>query len=198
MSLMSVPVFPRYPLLEVRKWANLIQHTQIQMDAVPITLPNGKFQRIAGGLLFEGEYGYSEFQQQGLIFHEFDYWWEYVYQPVSRGARQLYPTVTAVLLKSALQLSLEIYRNASYFGLIDFSFEATALNGAFFCEPERRVYNVPKLVDSDLKITRRFSLGELEQNLLGVAMDCQRELYWAFGFDADENWLRGDFDIRSQ
>jgi hypothetical protein len=29
----------------------------------------------------------------------------------------------------------------------------------------------------------------------GIAINCQRELYWAFGFDAPDTWIKSDFHI---
>lgn len=147
-------------------------------------------------MFFDGEYSYSDFQQQGLILHEIDYWWEYAHSSVSQGARQLFPEVTASLIAGVLELSRQLYREAGYFGLIEFCFKADGLAGAFFSRSGRSWLNgIPKLVESEININRRFSMGELEENPVAIGKECQRDLYWAFGFDAREDWLEEEFQF---
>jgi len=197
MTLFTVPAFPRSPLLDTRSWFDLVQNTRVPSSTILDHLPNGQLQRVAGGMFFDGDYSYSEFQQQGLVLHEFDYWWDYTNSPsVSLGARQLLPEVTASLITGVLELSRELYRKAGYLGLVEFRFTADGLAGAFFSKAGRSWLNgVPKLIESEISISRRFSMGELEEGLLSISRDCQRELYWAFGFDAKENWLEDDFQF---
>jgi hypothetical protein len=85
------PAFPREPLMETRAWAAAVEKSRVNVDTAPRTLPIGRLQRIAGGVLYDGEYGSSECQEAGVIVHEFDYWWDYLGFSVSRSMRQLYP-----------------------------------------------------------------------------------------------------------
>jgi hypothetical protein len=194
MTFLTVPTFPRSSLLDIRAWTGVVEQTRVSIAALPNELPNGRLRRVAGGLLFEGDCGSSEFQQQGLILHEFDYWWNYYGPYVSPGARQLYPEVTAALFWGALELSSEIYRKSHYPGLVDFQFNADGLRDAFFARAQEPAFYEPtKLIDSEVTIERRFSVGELEENLMAIARDCQRELYWAFGVDASDKLLDQTF-----
>jgi len=183
--------------METRSWFDVVQNTRVRSSTILDHLPNGRVQRIAGGVLFDGEYSYSEFQQQGLIFHELDYWWDYApSSSVSPGARQLYPEVTAPVIVSVLDLSRQVYRRAGYPGLVEFRFKAVGLAGAFFSKSGRNwLDGVPKLIESEINISRRFSMGELEEDLIAISRDCQRQIYWAFGFDAKEKWLEDDFEF---
>jgi hypothetical protein len=95
-------------------------------------------QRVAEGILYLGSDGSSEFQHQGLILHEFDYWWDYYYGPSGPArAKLLSPAATAALFSGVLKLSLMIYRKAGYSGLLDFRFEADDLEGCGFLDDNR-------------------------------------------------------------
>jgi len=194
-TLMSSPTFPRVALLDSRSWTELIRQSQTHVNALVDKIPTGRLQRIAGGVLFDGEYGSSQFQDHGLIFHEFDYWWDYLGIQTSQAVRRIYPTVTAALIVGVLQNCREIYRKAGYFGLIDLRITLSGLKDAQFLEYRRGLVDVPQLLESEIIIRRRFSQGELEEESLAIAISCQQELYWAFGFDASEKWLKEDFHI---
>jgi hypothetical protein len=83
------PAFPRQSLMESKPWAVTVEKSQVEVNSAPRSLPNGGLQRIAGGVLFDGEYGSSEYQETGVIFHEFDYWWDYLSAGVSPSFRQV-------------------------------------------------------------------------------------------------------------
>jgi hypothetical protein len=195
MRLWTVPTFPRWPLLETRELVSITKSAQVPVPSIaPSTLPEGTMRRIAGGVSYDGQFGSSEFQQQGLIFHEFEYWWDSADAFTSFGARQLLPGATATLILGSLELSRQIYRKAGYSGLVDFRFEANGLNGAFFAEHQEAIASgIPKLVDSQVTVERHFPLGELEDRLFEIAQDCQREIYWAFGIDAEQRLLNRGF-----
>lgn len=194
MRLWTIPVFPRWPLAESREWARIVKSTRVPVPLAAPELPQGDVQRVSGGLLYDGEYGYSEFQQQGLIFHEFDYWWDFSGPATSPGARQLLPGVTAALLWGTLELSQLIYRQVGYSGLVELRFEADGLKGAFFAEAGA-VFSgrTAKLIESQVALEKHFTAGELEDRLIAIARECQSELYWAFGIDATESLLSRDF-----
>jgi hypothetical protein len=136
----------------------------------------------------------SEFQQQGLILHEFDYWWDYRGPSVVGGAKWLYPQATAALLSGVLELSLKVYRKTGYPGLLDFHFEADDLQDCGFLDTDRgHNYDFHKMLEPDVALDRRFTTSELGERLTEITMDCQRELYWAFGTDVSDTRLALDF-----
>jgi len=198
MVLTAVPVYPRVALMETSAWSEMIRQIRVPINALPTQIPTGNLQRIAGGVFFDGEYSYSEFQSQGLLYYEFDYWWDYLYPQTSQVVRQVYPSVTAALINGVLESARLIFQNAGYRGLIDFSFAANGLKDAFFLDPNRTVHEPPKLVESEITIKRRFTFAELEEKQLEISIDCQTELYWAFGFQAPERWIKADFGISEQ
>lgn len=78
MTLTATPAFPRSSPLDSRAWTELVQQSGTLINTVVDKIPSGRLQRIAGGVLFDGEYGSSQFLDHGLIVHEFDYWWDYL------------------------------------------------------------------------------------------------------------------------
>jgi hypothetical protein len=195
MSLICSPAFPRSPLRDSKAWTELVRESRTQVNTIIEKIPMGAMQRIAGGVLFGGEYGSSQFLDHGLIVHEFDYWWDYLGIQTSQTVRRVYPTVTAALIVGVLKNTRGLYTEVGYFGLVDFEFSMNGLRDAQFLEYSRGLVDVPQLLESEVTIKRRFSVGELEEQLLPIAISCQQDLYWAFGFDAPEKWLKSDFHI---
>ena len=195
MSLICSPAFPRSPLLDSKAWTELVRESRTQVNTIIEKIPMGAMQRIAGGVLFGGEYGSSQFLDHGLIVHEFDYWWDYLGIQTSQTVRRVYPTVTAALIVGVLENTRGLYTEVGYFGLVDFEFSMNGLRDAQFLEYSRGLVDVPQLLESEVTIKRRFSVGELEEQLLPIAISCQQDLYCAFGFDAPEKWLKSDFHI---
>jgi hypothetical protein len=194
MTFYTIPTFPRAPIVDTRTLLSLVHESELDISAAPHKLPDGQLQRIAGGVAFHGGYSSSEFQQQGLISHEVDYFWDYYGHAVSPGARQLLPGVTAALIWGSLELSRRIYGKMGYSGLIDFEFRADGLKDAFFADAgSSSIYGPSKLVESEIIVQRRFPWPELDSNLMDIAQGCQRELYWAFGFDVKNDRLEHDF-----
>ncbi|MGB6686836.1 MAG: ATP-binding protein [Terracidiphilus sp.] len=185
--------FPRLPLMAPREWLAAVKDSSVRLNSAPRLLPIGQIQRVSGGVFFDGEYAYSEYQAQGLILHQFDYWWDYIQQNTSVQRRQLYPNATAALFTSVFKNGVKVFRQAGFHGALDFSFKASDLSGAFIGSPARLIVDIPALVESNVQIARSFTIAELDENWLDIAKSCQRELYWAFGFDAPDKWLDEDF-----
>jgi hypothetical protein len=82
-----------------------------------------------------------------------------------------------------------------YAGLVDFEFVASGLKDAAFFDSYRGLTMVPRLLEAEIRLTRRFAATELRDHQLEIAMDCQRELYWTFGFDAPQACIKSDFHI---
>lgn len=193
MTVTVTPTFPRLSLMGLREWLAAVQQSTVEFDSAPRLLPLGRFQKIAGGASCDGEYGYSEYQQQGLILHEFDYWWDYIGPNDSRQVRQLYPHATAALIMSALLNASKLYKDTSYSGTVEVTFHATGLARAFFNDGMRIILDTPQLIESSVEIYRTITTSQLHDELGVVTADIQRELYWAFGFDAPDAWLIEDF-----
>ncbi|HEX4321347.1 MAG TPA: ATP-binding protein [Acidobacteriaceae bacterium] len=194
MRLWTVPMFPRWPLVDKRELNGIVSAASIRVNTAFYSLPDGQMQRVAGGISYSGSYGYSEFQQQGLIFHEFDYWWDYYGISSTSNARRIYPKVTSTLLWAVLQLSRRVYQRIGYSGFLEFRFEADDLSECFFADQETYfAHEGPRLVESEVSLDRQFTVAELEDGLMKIAQDCQRELYWTFGVDANDSRLSRDF-----
>lgn len=193
MKLTITPTFPRLPLMAVRDWYAAIKNSYVELNSAPRGLPIGRSQLVAGGVFFDGDYGYSEYQSQGLILHEFDYWWDYHEVNQSAVQRRLYPDATAALFRSVLENARKVYKAADYQGTLDFSFEATGLKGAFFLSTQAGSPNSPALVESNIRIDRSFSVDRLQESYIEIAKECQQELYWDFGVDASDVLVQWDF-----
>jgi hypothetical protein len=195
MSLICTPTFPRSPLLDSRAWTELVQQSRTPINTIVDEIPTGRLQRIPGGVLFDGEYGSSQFLDCGLIVHEFDYWWDYLSLQTSQTVRRISPMVTAALVAGVFENTKKLYAKADYFGLVDFEFSLSGVKDAQLLEYSRALVDIPQLLESEVIIKRRFSVGELEDQSVPIAISCQQELYWAFGFDAPEKWLKQDFHL---
>jgi hypothetical protein len=194
MRLWTVPTFPRSPIVTPGELKTIVGENHIQVNTGIHFLPQGDVRRVAEGILYLGSYGSSEFQQQGLILHEYDYWWDYHGPSVSSNAKWLSPRATAALLLGVLKLSLRVYRNAGYSGLLDFRFEADDLEECGFVDSDRGFgYDFHKMVEPDVAVERRFTTSELGDRITEIATECLRELYWAFGTDANDSRLAMDF-----
>jgi hypothetical protein len=194
MRFWTIPTFPRLPIVNPRELATIVRDNPVQVNTIFRFLPQGDMQRVAEGILYLSNYGSSEFQQQGLILHEFDYWWDYYGPSVSVGGKWLSPSVTAAMFSGVLELSLLIYRKAGYYGFLDFKFEADDLEDCGFLDSDNRLWrDFYKMIEPDVALERRFTMYELGEHLIEIAKECQRELYWAFGIDATDKRLAIDF-----
>src|SRR6185312_6137496 len=110
MHLTLAPTFPRLPLMAHREWLETCKESRVEMNSRPGFLPNGRLQLVSGGIFYDSEYSYSEYQSQGLIFHEFDYWWDYLNPNTSATRRQLYSNAVAALVASTLLNAKTVYR----------------------------------------------------------------------------------------
>jgi hypothetical protein len=196
MRLWTIPTFPRLPIADPKELATILQKSHVQLNTDIHFLPQGDMQRVAEGVLYLGSSWSSEFQQQGLILHEFDYWWDYHAHNSFPGGKWLSPRATAALLSGVLELSLLIYRKAGYSGLLDFRFEADDLEECGFLDSDPifgHSSDFRKMIEPDVIVERRFTTFELGDQLTEIAKECQRELYWAFGTDASDSRLALDF-----
>lgn len=194
-TLTLTATFPRLPLMPNREWLEAVDGSRVELNSAPLMLPGGRMQRVSGGLFFDDLYVYSEYQAQGLILHQLDYWWDYVDLNTSVAQRQLYPSAMAALFASVLENAAKVFRSADYGGTLDFSFKASGLAGAYFISPRREMAEIPHLTESEVRIDRMITVAQLEETSIEVARGCQRELYWAFGYDAPEGWLAEDFGV---
>lgn len=103
--------------------------------------------------------------------------------------------MTGALVAGVLENCRHVYVKAGYLGLVDFEICLSGLKDAQFLEDRRGLIEPPRLLESQITVKRRFSVGELEEQSLAIAIICQQELYWAFGFDAPEKWLKQDFHL---
>ena len=193
MTLTLSPVFPRSPLLSAPELFRASQECRVDFNTAIRQLPAGAPRRMSDGVFFDGDYAYSEYQTMGGIFHQSDYWWDYYTAGTSPGRRHLYPGCTASILLATFANAAEFYSRADYCGSLEFRFMANGLDNAHFTSPTRGIFETYYLTESHVRIERTFSVAQLREKTLELAKDCQREIYWAFGYDAQDRWLEEDF-----
>ncbi len=72
----TVPRYPRGQLAEPRRLREIAHSARVQIAAVPSFLPGGSPTAVPQGVLFDEIHGTSEFHEQGIIYHSFDFWWD--------------------------------------------------------------------------------------------------------------------------
>lgn len=62
MVLTVTPVYLGAALMGMSVWAEMMHQSRVPINVLPGYIPTGEMQRIAGGVLFDGRYSYSEYQ----------------------------------------------------------------------------------------------------------------------------------------
>jgi hypothetical protein len=196
MRLHTTPAFPRANLTDGPTLVSIVRQCRKTIRNYGWPLPDGQPRRVTGGAICDGHESYSEFQQQGLIYHEIDYWWDYLDQGHQRTNRQINTLATAAVVFASLDLSRNIYREVGYPGLVEFSFGVDGLQDSFLIPGgSGPTFEPLSMIDNGIRIERQFTVKDLEDRLKEIVKDIQREIYWAFGYDATDALL--NYDCRS-
>jgi hypothetical protein len=159
-------------------------------------LPDGDLRPVQEGVLYASNHGSTEFQQQGMIFHSFDFWWERGPVPqIRNGARQIYPSVCARLIAGMLELAKRYYPEIGFFGLVDFEFRFEGVRGLLFWDEKSMLdlHTPTPIIDDAIAVCRTVSIVELQGGSEGLACDFQKEMYWTCGIAASLGLIQRDF-----
>lgn len=185
----TVPTFPRLPfatpqeLYEATK--KQIRHTPaIAPVSFPYGVPHPVFEGIYWAHDESKNYYYTEIHQQGLIYSEFEFWWD------DENGDVFIPGAAASLLSAAAEFGRTLYRHFGYLGLFDLGIRLVGIRN-------RYVYPTfslkPRIMDDVIEITARMSVGVSEEELLLKCKQMIREIYWAFGWHVDDKRISDDF-----
>jgi Schlafen, AlbA_2 len=183
----TVPTFPRIPIATPKELYQLTQK-QILHDPVFGIFPSGMPHRIFEGIYWghdeSSKYFYTEIHQQGLIYNEFEFWWD-------EGADNVFvPQSAAIMLRLAVKFASNLYRSVGYFGPFDIGMRLAGVRDRHI---HPTMFVKPRMMDDVIEFTARMSATLSEDELRSKLKDMMRDVYWAFGWDVDAQRLDEDF-----
>ena len=185
----AVPTFPRVPigtpkqLLDVSGKYTLPTPT-IAPGRFPVGTPHAVFDGIYWGYDEDSTYLFTEIHQLGLIYSEFEFWWDRQIPD-----KTFYPSCAATLLQATGQLARTLYRHFGYFGLFDLHMTLAGIRGRYVKSSWSRREIMDDLIQFESKVTAAAE----EQEVTDKAKDMVRQIYWAFGWDVSNEQLERDF-----
>lgn len=76
----TAPRFPRHPLASPRELLSYVSELRETLEHHKQVFPAGSVLPVREGVFFDGEYDgrcrYTEIQQQGIVYHEWGFWWD--------------------------------------------------------------------------------------------------------------------------
>jgi hypothetical protein len=187
----TVPTFPRSPLATPKELYDATKKQIRQIPGIapgsfPYGVPHPVFEGIYWGHDESRDYYYTEIHQQGLIYSEYEFWWD-KYKP---NDPIFIPSAAAILLRAAAEFGRELYQQFGYFGLFDLHIGLAGIK-------DRRIDSswgmMPQIMDGAIEVAAKFSAASSEEELLPKCKEMIREIYWAFGWDAKADRLEADF-----
>lgn len=190
----TVPCYPRAPIVERRKLVEIARRAATQIPAVPSTLPSGQARAVPGGVIFEGIYGASEYQQQGMIYHSFDFWWDEDHKASSTPKlRNVFPSVCAAFLWGMLEFAGKLYSSVGFASLLDLEFRLEGVRDAVFAERPHGFSSSAPIINDSISVRRTLLLSDIVSRGMEIAEDALRELYWDCGIDPSDERVKRNF-----
>lgn len=180
----TVPTFPRKPIAPPQELLRVCPALAFHLPAHSHPFPLGSVHPVTEGIYFDGNYStdyrYTEIQQQGLVYHEYGFWWD----DEDRYRSWVFPNAIAELMLVALQFGTSIYERTGYWGLLDFEFRLAGVRDRRIGSPNPLFLGEYKAVDDILAVRTRDSGLSLRDNMFEVAKSLYKEILWSFGWDA--------------
>lgn len=179
----TVPKFPREPLAAppdlLALAFSLPQHLEHHLHLFPL----GGVMPVTEGLFFDGEYRseyrYTEIQQQGLVYHEYGFWWD---DRRDDWKKLVFPPSIAELMIAALNLGCRMYSNTGYHGLVDAELSLVGIRGRMFQEPSQfpagAAYGA---VDDEITVRATQTVAEWTAMGVDTVRRMMSDIAWAFG-----------------
>jgi hypothetical protein len=188
-TIWTVPTFPRLPIATPKELYEVTQkHVRQTPGIAPGTFPYGMPHAILEGIYWghdeSNSYYYTEIHQQGLIYSEFEFWWDRQVPD-----KPFLPNCAAILLRAAGEFARTLYRHFGYFGLFDLRMGLSGVRDRHIKSP----WTTRRIMDDVMEVTARISAGSSEEELLSKSKDMIRQTYWAFGWDVPNDLLEADF-----
>jgi hypothetical protein len=178
----TAPRFPRQPLASPRELLNAPYEFRFELENHKQLFPLGSVLPVREGVFFDGEYDsryrYTEIQQQGMLYHEWGFWWD-----GNEQWRQIvFASSVVELLVAGLHCASLLYSKFGYWGLIEIQFSLVGVDGRGFYDPLPTTYPRTNKATEDVITTTEFtSVPELAADGIELARRMMLELAWAFG-----------------
>jgi hypothetical protein len=183
----TVPTFPRLPIATPKELYQITQ-TQVSHDSsfgiFPTGVPRPIFEGIYWGKDEISTYFYTEIHQQGLVYSEIEFWWEDQIENV------FVPQSGAILLRLATKFARNIFRRVGYFGDFDLGMRLVGVRDRSI---HPTLFQKPKMMDDAVEFNARINATSSEEDILSKLKEMIRDVYWAFGWDVDDNRIANDF-----
>jgi hypothetical protein len=187
----TVPTFPRHPIATPKKLFDAtFALVRRNYPTFPGSFPYGTRCPVLDGLYLADdetkEFYFTEIHQQGLIYTEHEFRWDQ-YQA---DGLEFVPSGAAMLLRVAAEFGCDLYEQSGYFGLCDLHLGLVGIKGRAVT---RSTYRLPKMMDDTLAVERKIGTRIDNHHLFSICKEMIREVYWAFGWEVDDNRLTKDF-----
>lgn len=195
-SLSIIPLYPQKPLKEYREIPEIAKKIEVYSNYFSYNYPDnvssGGPQKVQGGVshFAKTEHDLEHFWELnhfGLFVHKEKVVWEKT-ESDSRGEKiksyiieeQRIVSLICLFLKVALNL----YKQLSYWGLLEFQLQIKNIFG--FVLPVKLSYVSQRVIDNELSWTKEFSLKELEDNFKDITIKILHNVFWSVGVEKKE------------
>lgn len=188
----TVPTFPRLPVASPQElYKETPKLVRQNLQIAPWSFPYGTAHPIFEGIYWghgeSSDYYYTEIHQQGLIYSEFEFWWN------RHDQRHVFiPSAAAVLLRSAAEYGKGLYHDRGYFGSFDLVVRLEGIRDQFV---DSRFAPGPQVMDEAIQMFAECSVNDSEAVLLSKCRNILRGIYWAFGQYATDGKLDNDLGV---
>jgi hypothetical protein len=185
----AVPTFPRVPITTPKALYDASSKYTIQTPTIasgrfPVGTPHAVFDGVYWGYDEDSTYLFTEMHQHGLIYSEFEFWWDR-----NVTDKVFFPGVAATLLQATGQYARTLYRQFGYFGLFDLHITLAGIKGRCI----KSVWSRREIMDNLIQFESRINTASDEQEVNEKAKEMVRQIYWAFGWDVSNEQLERDF-----
>jgi hypothetical protein len=185
----AVPTFPRMPigtpkqLFDVSGTCTLPTPT-IAPGRFPVGMAHAVFEGVYWGYDEDSTYLFTEIHQLGLIYSEFEFWWDR-----QIPEKTFYPSSAAALLQAMGHYARTLYRHFGYFGVFDLHMTLAGIRGRYI----KSNWSQREIMDDVIQFESKVSAGAEAQGVTDKAKEMVRQIYWAFGSDVSNEQLERDF-----
>lgn len=189
----TVPTFPHGPVASPQEFLKICPSLSIFLPSHRHILPLGSVLPITGGIYFDGDYRsdyrYTEVQQQGLVYHEYGFWWD----DEDRWRGWVFPNAVAELLLASLAFGARLYQRVGYWGLVDVEFRLVGVRGRKFGAPNSMSMSQHIALDDIVAVQARETVSLLSADTSKIAKALYQEILWGFGWAADTSVIDRHF-----
>ena len=190
-AIWTVPSFPRLPIATPKQLYEVTPELVRQVAIAPGRFPHGFQRPVRDGVSWadeESRYYYTEIHELGLIYSEFEFWWDQ--DPIRKS---FLSPAAAKLLHAAAQFSRELYLRCGFFGSFELVMRIAGVMDRALLSANAVIANAARVMDDVTEVAYRVSTPGTEEDMLVGCKDMMRNIYWAFGRDAEAKTIDADF-----